>query len=220
MNDKVIIFGTGSLGEVAHFYLTNDSDYEVVAFTANKSYITEDKFLGLPLVPFEEVEKIYPPDQFKMLVALSYAGVNKVRARIYQEAKNKGYELISYVSSKVTRWGDTRIGDNCFILEDVTIQPFVSIGNDVIIWSGNHIGHHVSIGDHCFITSHVVISGHVKVGAYCFIGVNATIRDGIEIASECVIGAGSLIMKSTREKDVYVARPTGKAPIDSNQVRM
>ena len=220
MKNEVVVFGTGSLGEVAHFYLTEDSDYDVVAFTAHRSYITGDKFLGLNLVPFEEVEKIYPPDRFRMFIAVSYAGVNRVRAKIYQEAKDKGYQLISYVSSKTTRWGDTRIGDNCFILEDITIQPFVSIGNDVTIWSGNHIGHHAAIGDHCFITSHVVISGHVKIGPYCFIGVNATIRDGIEVAGNCVIGAGSLIMNSTREGEVYVARPTGKAPIDSTRVKM
>ena len=220
MSNKVIVFGTGSLGQVVHFYLTTDSDFQVVAFTVNKSHITEEEFLGLPLVPFGDIEKIYPPDEFKMFVAVGYTKVNKVRAGIYQEAKNKGYKLISYVNSKIACWGDTKIGDNCFIFENQTIQPFVTIGNDVIIWSGNHISHHVSIGDHCFISSHVVICGHAKIGSYCFLGVNATIRDGIEIASECVIGAGSLIMKDTREKEVYIAMRTEPSSRDSTQLKM
>lgn len=220
MSNKVIIFGAGTIGQVVHFYLTKDSDSQVVAFTANRSYITSEEFLGLPLVPFEDIEKLYPPKEFKMFIAVSYVKVNQVRARIYQEAKDRGYELISYVNSKIVSWGDTKIGDNCFILENQTIQPFVTIGNDVILWSGNHIGHHSSIGDHCFIASHVVISGHVKIGPYCFLGVNATVRDGIEIASECVIGAGSIIMRNTREREVYVAKATEPIPKDSTQIKM
>ena len=50
-------------------------------------------------------------------------------------------------------------GDNCFILEDNTVQPFVTIGNNVTLWSGNHIGHDSVIEDDCFISSHVVVSG-------------------------------------------------------------
>lgn len=219
MSNKVVVFGAGSLGQVVHFYLTKDSDFEVAAFTANKSYIDNQEFLGLPLVPFEDIEDLYPPDEFKMFVAVGYAKVNKVRARIYHQAKDKGYQLISYINSKAMVWDNVTIGENCFILEGVTIQPMVKIGNNVTVWSGSHIGHHTIVEDHCFIAN-PVISGLVKIGPYCFIGANATIRDGITIARECVIGAGSLIMKNTREKEVYVARPTERFPRDSTQIRM
>jgi len=111
------------------------------------------------------------------------------------------------------------MGENCFILEDVTIQPFVEFGDDVIVWSGNHIGHHSKIGNHCFITSHVVISGNVEVGDYCFLGVNSTIRDGIKIANHCVIGAGAVILKNTKEKEVYTAKGTELLPIPSDKLK-
>lgn len=204
--EKVIIFGTGGFAQVAHFYLTKDSPYEVVAFTANKNFIQERELLGLPVIPFEEIEKNYPSGKFKMFIAIAYRNVNKLRAEKYIEAKSKGYELISYVNSKATRWGDTEIGDNCFIFENQTIQPFVKIGNDVIIWSGNHIGHHSVIGDHCFISSHVVISGYVKIEPYCFLGVNSAIREGITIAQGCVIGMGSTIVKDTEPGGVYFGK--------------
>jgi len=216
---KVVIFGTGDLAQVAHFYLTHDSPYEIVAFTANRDYIKEDRMFNLPLVPFEEIEEKYPPNKFGMFIAIGYKNVNKLRARIYLEAKEKGYELISYINSKVIKWEDTEIGDNCFIFENQVIQPFVKIGSDVIIWSGNHIGHHSIIGDHCFITSHVVISGNVKIGPYCFIGINATIRDGITIARDCVIGAGSLILRDTKEREVYTAKSAELRSIDSSKLK-
>lgn len=220
MSSKVIIFGTGSIAEVVHFYLTHDTEHEVVAFTAHENHIAQKELLGLPILPFESLEREHPPGDFKMHVAIGYKNINKARAAVYSEAKGKGYELVTYVSSRCTRWGDTIIGDNCFILEDNTIQPFVKIGNNVIMWSGNHIGHHSTIGDHCFLASHIVISGHVKVSSYTFIGVNATTRDNISIGESCVIGAGSLIMKSTRDRELYIARRTEADARTTDEINM
>ena len=205
---KIIIFGTSGFAEVAYFYFTKDSEYEVVAFTVNKKFLNQTKLFGLPVVPFEDIEKIYPPDKYGMFVAIVYTNMNKIREKIYNESKSKDYDLVNYVNSKAITWGEFQIGDNCFILENVVIQPFVTIGNNVIIWSGNHIGHHSKIADHCFITSHVVISGNVEIGSNCFLGVNSTIRDGITIAPECVIGAGSVILKDTKQKQVFSTNST------------
>lgn len=218
---KVVVFGTGSFAECVHFYLTHDSPHEVVAFTVNRDHIGEQTELaGLPVVAFEDLAETHPPAEYDMYVAVGYAQVNRVRARICEEARAKGYSLISYVSSKATTWGDTKIGDNVFIFEDNTIQPFVEIGDDTVLWSGNHIGHHAKIGPHCFITSHVVISGHVKVGAYCFIGVNATVRDAIAIGEANVIGSAALIMKTTKDNEVYIAPRTKPDARTSDQIGM
>lgn len=216
--EKVVIFGVGEIASVAHFYLTHDSPYEVAAFSVDKEFMKEDEFLGLPVVPFDEIEAIYPPDKFRMFVPISYRDVNKLRAEKYYQAKAKGYRLISYISSKATTWPGLIVGDNCFIFENNVIQPFVKIGNNVILWSGNHIGHHTVIKDHCFIASHVVVSGSVTIGPYCFLGVNATIRDGITIAKECVIGAGSLILKDTAEREVYRGMRTKPFLSDSSKL--
>ena len=216
---EVVIFGTGDIGQLAYFYFTHDSPYEIAAFTADKAFITENVLLGLPVVPFEEIENSFPPDRFDMFIALSYRDVNKLRAEKYFAAKRKGYNLVSYICSRSVRWEETEIGDNCFIFENQTIQPFVKIGNNVIVWSGNHIGHHSVIGDHCFISSHVVISGHVRIEPYCFLGVNSTIRDGITIARECVIGAGAVITKDTVEKGVYIGKGAELYSDDSSKLK-
>lgn len=216
--EKVVIFGVGDIASVAHFYLTHDSPHEVVAFTVDREFIRENELLGLPIVPFEEIEVSYPPNKFKMFVPISYKNVNKLRAKKYYQAREKGYELISYISSKAITWPGLVIGDNCFIMENNVIQPFVEIGNDVIMWSGNHIGHHTIIKDHCFLASHVVVSGSVSVEPYSFLGVNATIRDSITIARECVIGAGAIILRNTKEKCVYIGAGAKLYSRDSSQI--
>lgn len=217
--EKVVLFGNREIAEIAHFYLERDSDYEVAGFTVDRTYLESDTFKGLPVVPFDEVEQFFPPEEYKMLVAISYSKRNQIRQQKYEEAKDRGYRFINYVSSKACAWGDTQMGDNCFVLEHVTIQPFVKIGNNVTIWSGNHIGHHVTIQDHCFITSHVCISGGVEIGQNCFIGVNATLRDHIKIGAKSVIGAGALVMENAEPESVYTGLASEKAKIASSKIK-
>ncbi len=201
----LVVFGAGDIARLAHRYFERDSPHRVVAFTVDKAYRTADEFCGLPLIDFETLVDRYPPSQVNMFVALSYAKMNRVRAAKYAQTKELGYSLVSYVSSRCSYLTDSPPGDNCFILEDNTVQPFVRIGSNVTLWSGNHIGHDSTIDDHVFITSHVVVSGNVRVSSYCFIGVNATLRNSIVVAPETLIGAGAAIMKNTAPKSVYVA---------------
>jgi sugar O-acyltransferase (sialic acid O-acetyltransferase NeuD family) len=201
---KLIIFGNGDIAQIAKYYFQIDSPHQVVAFTLDKNYIKENTFEGLPIVPFEDIEKQYPPSEFQMFIAIAYGEMNKLRERKFYEAKQKGYHLVSYISSKCTYLSPYKCGENCFIFEDNTIQPFVQIKDNVTIWSGNHIGHHSIIHSHNFISSHVVISGHCEIESNCFLGVNSTIAHYVKIAKGTLIGAGAIITKNTEPDSVYV----------------
>ncbi|MEA2993005.1 MAG: hypothetical protein QOD40_1925 [Alphaproteobacteria bacterium] len=216
---KIVVFGASQWAELAHFYFTHDSSHEVVAFTLDRNYLDRESFRGLPVVSFDEVEKHYPPDRFQMFIPLSFKKMNHVRADKYHDARRRGYELVSYVSSKATTWPDFKCGQNCFIFEDNTIQPFVEIGNNVVMWSGNHIGHHTTIKDHVMITSHVVISGCCTIEEHCFFGVNSTVRDEAVIARETLVGMGVTIAKDTKEFEVYRAPAIEPERIRSDQLR-
>jgi len=218
MMKKLVIFGIGEQAELAYYYFANDSDYEVVAFTVDKEYKNKDFLFNLPIVEFENIEKNFSPQEFEMFVAIGYKNLNKLREEKYFACKKKGYKLTSYISSKVSIFTKS-IGENCFILEDNTIQPFVEIGNNVTLWSGNHIGHHSIIKDNCFITSHVVVSGGVEIGENTFIGVNATLRDHIKIGRFNIIGAGALILSDTEDNKVYVEKATEVSRVPSNRLR-
>ena len=200
---KAIIFGSSGQAEVMAFLLEVDSEYEITAFTSTKDFIDKNEIYGKPFVPFEQIEETYPPSDYEMHIAVGYQNNNKTRERFYHEAKQKGYKLLTYISSKCTNYAKS-IGDNCFIFEDNTLQPFVTIGNNCILWSGNHIGHHSEICDNAFISSHVVISGHCKVESYTFVGVNSCLRDGMSISEGCIIGAGSVIVKNTEPNKTYI----------------
>ncbi|MCD6463505.1 MAG: acetyltransferase [Thermotogae bacterium] len=214
---KLVIFGTALFAEVAYEYFTRDSEYEVVGFTVDSKYISESKKFDLPVVPFEEVEKVFPPEQVDMFVAIAYKRLNHLREEKFKLAKAKGYSMATFKSSGALIWEGVEIGEGCFILENNVIQPFVKIGCNTVLWSGNHIGHHSIIGNHCFIASHVVISGNAKIGDYTFIGVNATVGDGVHVAEENIIGAGTLILKNTAPKEVYAVKGTKPLKVSSDR---
>ena len=216
---KVIIFGIMDTAQLAHFYLNHDSEHEIVAFSVSKEYLPEDsKFEGLPVVPFEEIEDAFPPADFHFFAPMTARKMNRLRESIYNEINEKGYRCISYISSKATVFPEAKIGDNCFILEDNTIQPFTRIGNNVVLWSGNHIGHHGEIKDHVLFTSHVVLSGHCCVEPYCFFGVNATIRDYTHIAEGSLIAMGACVTKDTESWGVYKGSPAVKGKVLSKDL--
>ena len=219
MKQKLIIFGSGEIAQLAHFYFDSDSDYEVVAFAVDAADLSVPILFGLPLVAFEDVTRLYPPDTHDFFVAIGYSKQNAVRKEKYLAVKALGYRLASFISSRATVLNDGRIGENCFILEHNIVQPFVTIGNNVTLWSGNHIGHHALIGDFAFISSHVVISGGVKVGERSFLGVNSTTNDHISIGARCVIGSGALIVKDVPDEGVLSAEAAKLSPVPSRRLK-
>jgi len=215
----IVICGTGQIAELAHFYFTNDSQHKIAAFTVDREFIQSDTFLNLPVVPLDEIQKKFPPSKFAAFVAISYTKLNAIRAQKYLILKDYGYEMVSYVSSRATIWSGFHCGENCFILEDNTIQPFAKIGHNVTLWSGNHIGHHSEIRDNCFISSHVVISGGTLIKENSFIGVNASLRDHITIEKNNIISAGALILQDTVENGVYIGTPAKLSNVPSNRLK-
>jgi sugar O-acyltransferase (sialic acid O-acetyltransferase NeuD family) len=203
----LVIVGNGETAVLAYEYFSLDSPWNVVGFCIGEQYIKEPTLYGLPVFPLQEMSHRFPPETHQAFVAIGDARLNRVRTEHVAQARAAGYKLASYVSSKAFRWHNVEIGDNCFILENNVLQPFVTIGNNVTLWSGNHIGHRSVIEDNVFITSHVVISGFCRVGAYSFIGVNAAVAHLTKIAADNFIAMGAAITRSTEPDTIYQGVP-------------
>ncbi|WP_411288346.1 acetyltransferase [Phenylobacterium sp.] len=216
---ELVIFGAGQIAEVAHYYFTAEGARPVAAFTVDAQFRQAGAVLGVPVVDFERVQDLYPPDSYDMFVAVSFRQVNKFRMQKVAEAEAKGYALASHVSPKAAVWNGFVLQPNTIIMEHNVIQPFVTVGRNVTMWSGNHIGHHSTIGDHCFIASQAVISGSCTIGDGCFIGVNATVRDGISIGAHAVIGAGALVLASAPDEAVLIAQAATMSKVPSSRLR-
>lgn len=211
MNDQksVVIFGTGKVAEVAFHSLMNDSEYNVVGFTVEAAFLPNPcVFRDLPVVAFETLEDQFSPKLFYLFAPTGGDNLNLLRERIYLQGKRRGYRFATYISSKANI--DTpleKIGENCYIMEFNNVQYGVSIGNNCVLWSGNHIGHHTTIADHVFIASHVCVSGMCTIKNNSFLGVNSSLRDGVTIAEGTVVAMQCAITKDTEAFGVYTGVP-------------
>lgn len=194
---KIIIFGNNDVSQLAKFYIQNDTKNEFCAFCVDDGFEEKGQTIN-----WKKIKNEYDREQYEFMVPLYD---NKLREQKTKQVKDAGFKLFSYVSSKATVWSP--VGENCFIMENNVIQPFVSVGNNVIMWSGNHIGHHSKIADNVFFSSHVVLSGHCVVESYSWLGVNSTIRDHVTIAEGTFVAMSSAIMANTEPYKKYMGNP-------------
>jgi len=215
---KVVIFGVSDFASQVSFYLQQDSDYEVVAYTVNAEYNTSKTFLNLPVVDFEEVQQIYPPTEYAMFIAIGYHKLNSTRTTKFNEAKAKGYELISYICSRNSYWNDLKVGENCFIMEGNIFMQNVKIADNVIIAIGNKIGHDSVIEENCFLTSNIMTGGFCTIKKNTFIGLSVVIRDKTTIEDHNILGAGAIILKNTKKNSSYLTKSTPLTPDPNNYI--
>jgi sugar O-acyltransferase (sialic acid O-acetyltransferase NeuD family) len=215
---KLVLFGIGKIGQVAYHHFSTDSDYEVTAFAVDQAFIPADKhFDGLPVIPFEEIEKHYPPAECDLFIAVGYQQLNRLRAERLADAQKKGYRLATYISSQNKHLKREQVGDNCFVMSGEPLQPHARIGDNCFIWTNALIGHHTQVGSHCWITSGVVIGGNCRIGDYGFFGLGATIGHEVTIGVNSLVGAGALITKDAPENSVYIQPETERFRLTSQQ---
>ena len=214
---RVVVFGAGRGADVAYRYLTHDSPHQVCAFTVDSEYLNGETLRGLPLIPFENIERTHPPSDHAMFVPLGFQRMNRLRSEKYRAVKDKGYRCVSYVSSDISGLEPPKVGENCFILEAQVFNMDVVVGDNVTIWSGNHIGDRARIMDHCWISSSVCISGGVVIEPYSIVGINAAISHNVTIREASFVGANANITQDTEPGGVYILPSTPRGPIASDR---
>ena len=129
---KVILFGNGKISEVAYNYLKIDSSYQVTAICINNEYFNENSntFDNIPLVGFDEVQDKYPPSEYYFFIPFSGTNMNKLREKIYNEAKQKGYadrqiaHLLNCLESEVNKKREELGINRVFKLVDTCAAEF------------------------------------------------------------------------------------------------
>lgn len=205
---KIIIFGVGDLAKQLHFYLSKEEKYQVEFFCVNKEYYSESKYLGKDIITFEDSLEKLSKKEYKFIIGVGYKNL-RMRKKVFEMVKEKGFDLINYISPYAIVYGDI-VGEGNIILPNVTIEPFSKINNNNIIWSNSTICHDSLIGNHNFISANSVIGGFSKVKDNNFIGFSSTIKDNIVIDKEVLVGADSLIIKDPENSSVYYGIPAKK----------
>lgn len=216
---KLLLIGAGEFAEWLFEYFTSDSDYQVVGFTVDKAFIGELSLHGLPVVPWEEAERLFAPANHQAFIAAAYTGLNRLRSRFYIEARGKGYQLVSYISSLATVSPRAILGDAALILEGAILQPYCRIGSNVCVGMGSCVCHHSEIGDHNFLSAHVVVLGQVRIADHCFFGANSTVFDHRVIGNNCLVGAGAVVNRDLPDNSLVKVGACEVLPLDPERAK-
>ena len=204
----LLIFGLGELPEQALYYFSQHAGRKVEAFTVDAAYVGAGQFAGLPVLPFEEVQRRCPPATHDLFVAVGYSQFNQVRQRVVQQALALGYTLPSFVHDSAVVARNVSMGVNCMVRELVVVAPCASLGDGVIIGMQAGVSHHVRVDSWVWLAAGSIICGSAHVGERCFVGAGATVRDKVSVGTGCIVGAGALIMSDCAAGGVYAATPT------------
>ncbi len=202
----LVIFGVGPFARLMRYYFDQDSDYRVAAFTADCEYVKEASFCDLPVVPFETVARSHPPSRTDMFVAIGYRRMRNRRV-LFDRAKAQGYSLANYVSSRVVRYPDLRIGENNVAMAGVQFEPFVRVGNNNVFWSDTLVCHDVVVGDGNYVAAKCVLAGNCVVEDGCFLGNGVMLINNLLIARETHLLPGAVALRSTRPFSKYTGNP-------------
>lgn len=95
--ERLIIFGTTNFSNMMRYYFERFTDKKVAAFTVNRHYIDSGSFNGLPVVPFEDIQSLYPARDYGVYLGIGYKKMNTVRENVYNACVGMGYEIESFI---------------------------------------------------------------------------------------------------------------------------
>lgn len=203
---KVIIYGAGAYGKLFFYEADRYGAIDIEAFTVDADYIRNEKECGLPVVPFEEVEKIYPQSEFDMLVVCGYS-VMRNRKKMYDKAIEKGYTLINYVSPHAMLENEIEMGNNNIIMANTIVGFDGKMGNGNIIRQNVYLGHEFHMGNHSIISTGCILGGCSKIEDLVFLGIGVTARGYVTYGAESLVGVGSNVIKDVEPYSTCCGNP-------------
>tara|TARA_Y100000589_G_scaffold332322_1_gene391726 strand:+ start:3627 stop:4286 length:660 start_codon:yes stop_codon:yes gene_type:complete len=203
--EEIYIFGTGDVAEIIADYVLNKGIKirNFVDFEIHKK-----KILNIPVIKYSKnLNKEIP-----IFVAIGYKELNKNRSDKIEFLKNHEWNFANIVCSSIS---NQLQGENIFIANNVSIQPYAEIYSGNFIWDNCVIGHHCKLEENTWITSGSVIGGYTKLGKNSFLGINSSISHMLNIGEYSFIGAGSLVSKNLNKNSVIIKKNDKLSPFDS-----
>ena len=132
--------------------------------------------------------------QFKFaLVTIGQITSPLQRIRLYQMARNLGFQLPTIISPTAYVSPHALRGDGTIVMPGAIVSASATVGCNCIINSRALIEHDAVVADHCHISTGAIVNGSAQVGMGSFLGSGAILRDGRKIGMHCVIGMGQQV---------------------------
>lgn len=200
-----VLIGAGQFAEYVRYMLEEELNEMVVAFATNKEYHVagQEKKDGLPIVDYEDIRKLYPPEQYSVAVAFLGSDMFSAREKAFRECAVWGYQLPNIIHSSVVRQAVT-MGQGNIIGAGTVFGPFTRLGDGNVFFDLSFTAHNVTVGSFNLLTANVSPMGNCVIGNHCFIGAGCVINNRVTLADYTLVGANAYVKNDTIPYDVVV----------------
>lgn len=210
MDRPLLVFGTGSLAMMAHYFATEELKLNILGFIVDDQRNNRKEFCKLPVFNWSECPTLFPANKVYMFVALGYREMLQ-RQLLFQRITAAGYKFQNIISKNAFVAKSAKMGSNNIVMSGAVIEPGVSIGDNNVMWSNVTICHDSSIGCHNFFASNVTIGGEVTIGSRCFFGFTSTVAHQKSIGNDVMLAAQSLLLRDGLSLGLYRGIPAKRA---------
>jgi len=134
-------------------------------------------------------------------------GDNVIRFEKQQFLELSGCTIATIIHPKSTISRFASIEKGSVVFAGAIINPFVQIGQSVIVNTAATIDHDCIIGNGAHIAPGAHIAGGVTVGTLTWVGIGASIRQYLDIGDHIIIGAGAVVVCHLRTPGTYIGLP-------------
>jgi sugar O-acyltransferase (sialic acid O-acetyltransferase NeuD family) len=189
MKGRLLIWGAGGHGKVAADIAMAMDCYRQIVFLDDDCALQGSMVMGLPVIGGSgELVAIEALDE-----AFIAIGNNHQRAEASRRAKALGLRLaiLEHRSALVSRFAC--VGEGTVIMPRVVVNAGTRIGANCILNTGAIVEHDCVIEDYAHLSPAVTIGGNVCVGEGAHLGIGAIVLPGVQIGCRTVVGAGGVV---------------------------
>lgn len=186
MKTKLLLIGAGGFGRVALEHASLQYDCAFVDDGPALGTLVD----GVPVIGrISDLPQLF--GEYKQLVVT--IGNNKLRERIYREAKAIGYDFPNIICTSAYVSVHAKLGNGCVLLNNVVVQNGAHVGDGVLLNPGVEIHHDSFVDDYALIYTNSVVRTLAHVGKRVRIGSTVSVSNNIYIADDSDIPNGTTL---------------------------
>ncbi|MFA5097236.1 MAG: acetyltransferase [Candidatus Margulisiibacteriota bacterium] len=198
---KAVVFGSGGHGKVVLDILL-ESGVDVKGFidddvSKHGAVINGKKILG---------GWDYLMNNKGVKIALGI-GNNKIRASVFEKAKELGIEVVNAIHPKAVVSRSVKLARGIVIMPGVVVSTDTAIEDGVCVNTCASVDHDCRLKQFCHIWPGANLAGAVEVGEYSYVGTGASVIQNLKIGNNAMIGSGAAVISNIPDRATAVGVP-------------
>jgi len=210
LKSRILIYGTGQIGNMVASILELDSNVKIVGFVDDDESKWGSEFRGYQILGgFKVLERSSSYDA--VTVAL---GRVEPRREVAQRMQTLGIRQYSAIHPSALVSEGCTLGKGCIIGAGVNLFVNPTIGSNVFIGPSVVVSHDSVVGDFCLLSVGSIIGARVNVEPGAFIGAGATVmppgwgRDArLRIGADAIVGVGAVVIRNVEQRAIVAGVP-------------